>query len=392
MSFKKGTFTDAKSEFFYKMKVAIVHYWFTNRRGGERVVESLLKLYPKADIYTLFYDKNKYGGYLNGRPVFTSILDNRLFRKNHHLFFPLFPLGIKSLRLKKTYDLVISSESGPAKGIKVPTSTPHICYVHTPMRYCWSHTAEYTNNKPLLIKGVLNVLFYLLKKWDETTINNVDYYIANSNNVNNRIKKYYKKDSEVIFPPIRDELFSKPLVKKEKRKQHFLSFGALVPYKRIDLLIKAFKGREDKLVVIGTGPEYNKLKKEAPLNVELVGHASWQRVEELIHSSNALLFPGEEDFGMIPLEVMAYGLPVIAFAKGGALETVMHEENIEKSTGVFFHDQTVQAISDAIDYFNKINSKFDPQFIRNHAKQFREEVFLNKFKCTIKDFLNEYKL
>lgn len=371
------------------MNVAIIHYWFINRRGGERVIESLLKLYPEADIYTLFYDKKEYSGNLKSNSVYTSLLNLKVVRKNHQLFFPLFPLGISSLRLKKKYDLIISSESGPAKGIKIPNLTPHICYVHTPMRYCWGHTAEYTKNRPYLIKWILDALFFLLKKWDETTINNVHCYIANSNNVNRRIKKYYNKESDVIFPPIRNELFSKPLIQLKNKKLHFLSFGALVPYKRIDVLVNTFKCRKEKLVVIGTGPEYNKLKKGAPENVEFVGYAPWQRVEELIYLSKALIFPGEEDFGMIPLELMAYGLPVIAFAKGGALETVIHNEDTEKATGVFFNNQTEQSISEAIDYFNKINSKFDPQFIRNHAKKFREELFLDKFKCKISDFLNE---
>lgn len=372
------------------MQVAIIHYWFISRRGGERVIESLLKLYPNADIYTLFYDKNKYNSNLNGRPVYTSILNNSFFRKNHQLFFPLYPLGIKSLRLKKKYDLIISSESGPAKGIKIYKQTPHICYVHTPMRYCWGYTHEYTTNKPFFLKLILNGLFYLLKLWDKTTIDNVDLFIANSENVRSRIKKYYGREAKVIFPPIRSELFKKPLAAINKEKKHFLCFGALVPYKRVDLLVDAFRDREERLVVIGDGPLRKKLEKKAGKNIQFFGRIPWDQVEEKINKSRALIFPGEEDFGMIPLEVMALGIPVIAYAKGGALETVIeNKRNHKNSTGIFFSEQSIDRIRESLDYFKSIENEFDAEYIRNHASSFEELNFLNSFSKTVNTFLNE---
>jgi len=372
------------------LRTAIIHYWFIRRRGGERVVESLLKLYPEADIYTLFYDKEKYDGDLKGRKVYSSILNNPFFRKNHHYFFPLFPVGIKLLKLKKKYDLIISSESGPSKGIKTQKQTPHICYVHTPMRYCWGYTHEYTANKPFFLKMILKGLFYLLRLWDKTTIDNVDLFIANSENVKNRIKKFYGKEAKVIFPPVRSELFKKPLVSANKKKKHFLCFGALVPYKRIDLLVDLFNGREENLVVIGDGPMRNQLEKKAGKNIQFFGRISWDEVEEKINESRALIFPGEEDFGIIPLEVMALGIPVIAYAKGGALETVINDKkNHKNSTGVFFSEQSIESLRASLEYFKSIENEFDPEYIRNHASSFKELNFLNSFSKTVKQFLNE---
>ena len=372
------------------MKVAIIHYWFIGRRGGERVIESLLKLYPDADIYTLFYDKEKYNGNLNDNKVYTSVLDIKIFRKNHTLLFPLYPLGIKSLKLRKKYNLIISSESGPAKGIKIPSNTPHVCYVHTPMRYCWGYTHEYTANKPFFIKWVLNAFFYLLKNWDKTTINNVDLYLANSVNVKNRIKKYYRKEAEVIFPPVRTELFNKPIAQAGKDKKHYLYFGALVPYKRVDLLVDTFKDTEDTLIVIGEGPMRKKLENKSGKNIHFFGRLPWNEIEDKIHESKALIFPGEEDFGIIPLEIMAYGIPIIAYGKGGALETIVENRNrVKDSTGLFFNEQTITSLRDTLEHFKSVENEFEAHFIRKHASLFKEENFLNSFKKTVNTFLNE---
>jgi glycosyltransferase involved in cell wall biosynthesis len=370
------------------MKVAIIHYWFITRRGGEKVVESLLKIFPNADIYTLFYDKETYGNYLENQKVYTSILNKKPLKKRYQKIFPLYPLGIKSLKLKEEYDLIISSESGPAKGIKIPNNTPHICYVHSPMRYCWSHKEMYLNAVSKPLKPFLSFFLERLKKWDKTTVDNVDFYLSNSNNVSKRIQKYYHRDSQVVYPPIADQLFEKNVDLNLVRDQ-YLGFGAITPYKKIDLLVDVFNKNRKELVIIGDGSERKKLEKIAKPNIKFKSILKWKEIEEEIQKSKALLFPGEEDFGMIPLEMMAYGLPVIAYGKGGALETVVeNKKEIQKSTGVFFEEQSIKSLDEAIFFFEENEEKFNPIWIKNHAKTFSEELFLVNFRKKIETYLN----
>ena len=370
------------------MKVAIIHYWFITRRGGEKVVESLMKIYPKADIYTLFYDEKEFGNYLKNHNVFTSKLNTPVLRKHYQKIFPLYPLGIKSLKLKKKYDLIISSESGPAKGVAIIDKTPHICYIHSPMRYCWSHKNEYLNAVNPILRPVMNFFLKRLKNWDKSTIDNVDLYLSNSKNVANRVKKYYQRESEVVYPPIADDLFLKPLI-SEIEKDIYLSFGAITPYKRIDLLIDVFNKNGKELVIIGDGSEKEKLEKKAKNNIKFKGELPWQEIEIYFSKTKALLFPGEEDFGMIPLEVMSYGIPVIAYKKGGALETVVeNSENRKESSGLFFNNQNTKSIQESINIFEKELNSFNPVWIRNHAKKFSEEKFLLNMKHQIKTFID----
>ena len=363
------------------MKVAIIHYWFITRRGGEKVVESILKLFPDADIYTLFYDKDKYGGYLEKHKIYTSKYNSPFFRKHYQKLFPFYPKFLDSLQLKKNYDLIISSESGPAKGIKIQNNAKHICYIHSPMRYCWGFTNEYLKTINPIFRPIAKHFFEKLKKWDLTTVNNVDFYIANSNNVANRVEKFYNRDSEVIYPPIDSKKFNEPL--KENKKKHFLSFGAITPYKRIDLLIDCFNKNGEKLLIIGEGSEKEKLMKKAKKNIIFLGFVNDDDLDFYISNSKALLFPGEEDFGIIPLEVMTKGIPVIAYNKGGALETVLQSEKTKNSTGVFFEKQNSLSIQKAIDKFKKIEGDFDSTFIRRHAKKFEENIFLSRFENVV---------
>ncbi|QMU66463.1 MAG: glycosyltransferase [Flavobacteriaceae bacterium] len=369
------------------MKVAIIHYWFITRRGGEKVIESILKLYPDADIYTLFYDKDSYGNYLSKQKVYTSILNTRFLRKHYQKIFPLYPLGIKSLKLKQKYDLIISSESGPAKGIKNTYKVPHLCYVHSPMRYCWSHKQVYLDSVNPIIRPFMSFLLERLRLWDKKTVDHVDIYISNSKNVSKRIARYYNRKSKVVYPPISETLFQdhKPL---HHKKEFYLSFGAITPYKKIDLLIDTFNENGKKLMVVGEGSEKEKLMKKARENITFMGEVNWKELRQIIYSSVALLFPGEEDFGMIPLEVMAHGVPVIAYKKGGALETVIeNRENIAQSSGVFFDKQTNKSLQNAIDYFETITHQFDTSWIQTHAKKFAEGQFLLYFKSKIDQLL-----
>mgnify|MGYP005989455031 CR=1 FL=1 len=371
------------------MKVAIVHYWFITRRGGEKVVEAILKLYPQADIYTLFYDKSKYGNRLKNHNVYTSAYDTPLFRKHYQKLFPLYPMAIKSLKLKDDYDLIISSESGPAKGIVISNKAKHVCYIHSPMRYCWGFTREYLQSMNPILRPFANYFFKRLKDWDKTTIDNVDLYIANSKNVLTRVAEFYNKKAEVVYPPIETKLFEDP-IRIRDNKTHYLSFGAITPYKKIDLLIDCFNANGQKLIVIGSGPEKEKLEKIANKNIEFKGFLEESDLKQHIKNSKALLFPGEEDFGMIPLEVMTYGIPVIAFNRGGALETVVeNKNNYAKSSGIFFKKQEVTSLQNAINYFEKIEHLFDPFWIRKHAEGFEESKFLYNFNKKINRLLKD---
>lgn len=369
------------------MKVAIIHYWFITRRGGEKVVEKILDQFPEADVYTLFYDEKQYGNSLKNHKVFTSILNQPFLIKHYQKIFPLYPIGIKSLKLKDKYDLIISSESGPAKGLKKPNDTPHICYIHSPMRYCWGFTNEYLNSVNKFLKPLLKFLFENLRKWDQTTINNVDLYVANSHNVANRVKKFYQRDSMVIYPPIKNELFVKDTFSKLK-KEIYLSFGAITPYKRIDLLVEAFNENGKKLIIIGDGSERGILEKKANSNIQFVGNLEWSEIESYFAITKALIFPGEEDFGMIPLEVMAYGIPVLAYKKGGALETVIEDlYNTQESSGIFFERQNVHSINLAINTFETKEDMFDKNWIKNHAAKFKEDVFVENFMNAVNSFV-----
>ncbi len=369
------------------LKVAFVHYWFVTWRGGEKVIESLLKLFPNADVYTLFYDPKTCGSHLSGHRVYTSCLNLPIVKKHYQKLFPFYPLGIKSLKLRNDYDLVISSESGPAKGIANPKGIPHLCYIHSPMRYCWGFTDAYLDTLPKWSRSMAKKQFERLRKWDLTTINNVDLYVANSNNVANRVRKYYNKPARICFPPIASELFKgKPI---RAQGEYYLSFGAITPYKNVDLLVKAFNQSGKKLIVIGNGSERQKLEQYAKPNIQFLGNLPTVDVIRHIQHAKALLFPGEEDFGMIPLEVMSQGVPVIAYAKGGALESVVENRNdIAKSSGIFFHDNTMESLEEALEYFEQIENQFNAEWIYDHARSFGEERFQKEMKGHILDLLN----
>lgn len=375
------------AEDFPALRVALVHYWLMTWRGGERVLQSILDLFPQADIYTLFYDPVVCGPQVEGHRVITSSLDLPFLRSHYRKLFPLYPFAVNSLELEEDYDLLISSESGPAKGIRKPPHLPHLCYVHTPMRYCWGYTEHYLRTLPQSSRSFVGRQFERLRKWDIGTVENVDLYLANSFNVSDRVARYYRKKAEVVYPPVSLDLFEKPL--NEGNGSHYLCFGALVPYKRIDLAIDTFNQTGEPLVVVGDGSEREKLQRRARPNIRFTGALPWAAVRELIGQSRALLFPGEEDFGIVPLEVMASGLPVIAYRKGGALETVVDKPNEpEKSSGVFFSEQSVDCLGQAIKRFEKGESRFDPAWIRRHARQFGEDHFKRKFSQAVLQVLN----
>jgi len=372
---------------FSGVRAAIVHYWLVTWRGGEKVVESILKLFPDADVYTLFFDREACGPSLQRHRVYSSFLDRGLLRRHYQKLFPLYPAGIRSLKLRDRYDIVISSESGPAKGIEIGEKTPHLCYIHTPMRYCWGYTDIYLDAMPAWARGVAARQFAKLREWDRTTINKVDRYVANSRNVAERVRKYYGREAAVCHPPIALDLFEGEPVRSGER-EYYLSFGAITPYKNIGLLVEAFNRTNRRLIIVGDGSERSRLEREAGPNVSFTGTLPFSQVVGYIRNAKALLFPGDEDFGMVPLEVMSQGVPVIALGRGGALETVV--ENLEDpaaSSGLFFPEPEVGCLLEAIERFERLEGRFDPLWIKRHARRFGEDRFLEEFSGFVRELL-----
>ena len=374
------------------LSVAIVHYWLVTWRGGEKVLRSILDLFPDADVYTLFHDPALCERELPGRKIYGSSLDRPGLRTHYQKLFPLYPLGIRSLNLKRRYDLVISSESGPAKGIRIPSGVPHLCYVHTPMRYCWDFMDSYLATTPRWARGLLAWRFERLRQWDRSTADNVDRFVANSHNVAERVRRHYGRSASVCTPPIAPGLFLPEFPKQRgevAQRDHYLSFGAVTPYKNIDLLVDTFRALPERtLWVVGEGSERARLEASAGPNVRFLGAVEWEDLHSLILAARALLVPGEEDFGMIPPEVMAHGTPVIAYGRGGALETVIDAgSDASLGTGVFFAEPTVESLLAAIQRFEALEDSFDPYFIQDHARRFSAERFRSQFEYEVRRVL-----
>ena len=351
------------------MKIAVVHDWLSAMRGGEKVLESILELYPHADLFTLFHIKGSVSPFIENRKIYTSFLQRAPFLKSHYRhYLPLFPSAIKSLHIKN-YDLVISSTHCVAKGISISGSIPHISYCHTPMRYLWLMEDEYFKNTHPLTRTAFKTISTYLKREDLYSNRTVHKFIANSQNVAERIKSFYHRSADVIYPPVDTHTF----FISPKPKAYYLLVSAFVPYKKIDLAIQAFNELGLPLFIVGRGPDETKLKKMAKKNIHFLGWRSTEELPELYAHCKAFIFPADEDFGISPVEAMAAGRPVIAYAKGGALETVT------ATTGLFFHEQTPTALIHAVREFQKKASVFDPYLIKSHAEKFDRRIFKIKF-------------
>jgi len=354
------------------LKVALVADWLTDRGGAERVFLDLAELFPNANIFTSVY-KAKNFPELKDRQVVTSYLQNWPLHFKHQLFPSLRPKAFESLNLD-AYDLVISSASAEAKGVITQPHTTHICYCHTPIRYYWSHYHEYLKAKQFgwldpIAKLFIPSMIHNLRKWDRVAADRPDFFVANSKYVADRIRKYYNLKADVIYPPVNFERFSG----KTQAGDYYLVLGRQIPYKRTDLVVEAFKTIPAKLKVVGDGPELKKLQKLASgaENVDILGRIPDAEVTKLVLGCKALIFPQEEDFGIVPLEAMSAGRPVIAYAKGGALETV-----VDNVTGILFPEQTVSSLIDAIHKFEKTSISEDA--CRQQAGKFDESVFKQK--------------
>lgn len=376
------------------LRVAIVHYWYVRRRGGERVLEVLAETFPQADIFMMFVERANLAPSLRDRKVITSWLQKlpgvtRHYRK----LLPLFPLALEQLELDD-YDLVISSESGPAKGVLTRSATYHICYCHTPMRYVWDMYHHYRCSSPWgrVGRSLYSLAAHYVRTWDCVAAARVDHFVASSLNGAARIRKYYRREAEVIYPPVDMGSFSL----SSGTEDYYLVVSPLVSYKRVDLAIATCNRLKRRLVIIGQGEQMPALQKMAGPTVTFLGFQPDEVVRRYYRSCRALLFPGEEDIGLTPIEVQASGRPLIAYGRGGVLETVAgfypdQKACPETSSGVFFTEQSVDSVVDAMLAFESVESEFSPSFIRSQVERFDIPHFKAQFSNLVAEKLVQFR-
>jgi glycosyltransferase involved in cell wall biosynthesis len=345
------------------MRAAIVHYWLVNMRGGEKVLEALCRLLPDADIFTLYYDPERVSPFLRSRRIHTSFLNP--LRRHYRALLPLAPMALEHFDLRG-YDLVVSSEAGPAKGVLTTSGTRHICYCHTPMRYLWDLYPAYFRdwNHSFLKRLAMAPLTHYLRMWDFASAARVDEFVANSVNVQRRIFKTYRRESSVIYPPVDVESFY-----SNAAEDYYLIISELVSYKQIDYAVRWFARSGRRLLVAGSGPELGKLRRIGSGSVEFLGRVSDEELRELLSRCRALVMPGEEDFGMTPVEALASGKPVIALGRGGVLESV------PPTGGVFYGVPSEAALCDAVERFENMESQYVAVDLQRAALRFSPSVF-----------------
>jgi glycosyltransferase involved in cell wall biosynthesis len=359
------------------MKVALVHDWLTGMRGGERVLEAFCELFPEAEIFTLFHFRGAVSPLIEAHKIHTSFLQGLANKKLYRYLLPLMPSAVESLKIKE-FDLVISLSHCIAKGVKPAPNACHICYCFTPMRYVWDRQIDYFSGA---FNPPLSFIISRLRAWDTLSSSRVQHFIAISQFVEKRIRKCYNKRSKVIYPFIEINRFHSA----KEIGNYYLVVSAFAPYKHIDIAIQACNQLKLPLKIIGNGQEYRKLKKLAGTTIEFLGWQSDEIVRQYLSRCKALLFCGVEDFGIVPLEAMASGRPVIAFGNGGATETV-----IEGLTGEFFRQQTVDSLIDTLLRFEKKIHKFDPLEIQEYVAHFDKPIFMQKIKNFINSMVGNY--
>lgn len=362
------------------MKIAIICDWLVTYAGAEKVLEQLLNCYPEADLFALvdFIETDK-RAFLQYKKVNTSFIQKMPKAKTKYRnYLPFMPLAIEQLDVSD-YDIVISSSHCVAKGIITGPNQVHISYVHSPIRYAWDLQHQYLKEAGLTkgLKGwIAKAILHYMRLWDYRTSNGVDYFIANSNFIAKRIWKCYRRKATVIYPPVDVDAFEL----YENKEDFYLTASRMVPYKKMDLIVETFSKMPDKkLIVIGDGPDFNKIKAKAGKNVTLLGYQPFEVLKEHMQKAQAFIFAAEEDFGITPVEAQACGTPVIAYGKGGVLETVLGLDN-EKPTGIFFEEQTIESICKAVNIFEKNQDKFNPENCRVNAERFANERFLKEIK------------
>lgn len=371
-------------------KVAIVHDWLTTYSGAEKVLASILEMYPNADIFTLVdFMPQSQRDFLKGHNIYTSFLQTwPWMEKKYRNFLLIMPLAIEQFDLSD-YDMIISSSHAVAKGVLTGPNQLHICYCHTPIRYAWDMQHQYLSESGLL-KGLRSYLArYILHKvrlWDSRTANGVNNFIANSNFIKRRIYKCYRRDSYVIYPPVEIETLSMA----DKRDEFYITASRMVPYKKMPMIVEAFSKMPDRcLVIVGDGPDMKRCRAVAAPNVKLLGYQNDEVLRDLLSRAKAFVFAAEEDFGIAPIEAQACGTPVIAFAGGGALETIRGLDSINP-TGMFYYKQTADSLVDAVNYFeNYALELISSQACRENAARFTKEKFKTEFEKFVKNCIAE---
>ena len=356
------------------MRVAIVHYWLLNMRGGERVVEALCRLFPQADIFTLFYDPERVSETIRAHTVRTSFLQpaRRLYRS----LLPLTPFALENFDLRG-YDLVVSSESGPAKGVILPSMTRHVCYCHTPMRYLWEMYPAYRNEwtHSAVKRWLMTPLSTFLRVWDYASAARVDEFVANSQNVQQRLWSTYRREATVIYPPVAVHGFYNRLA-----EDYYLAVSELVPYKRLIDAVGLCSRTGRRLRIVGDGPEYRTLKRLANRHVEFCGRVPGKQLRELYANCYAFLMPGEEDFGIAAVEALASGKPVVALGRGGALETIPRGNPVG---GVLYDEPGEVGLGGALRRLEQSRDQIDPEALQDYAQRFSEAEFNRKMRLLL---------
>ncbi|HPU78521.1 MAG TPA: glycosyltransferase family 4 protein [Thermosynergistes sp.] len=363
------------------MRVAIVHDWLVTYAGAERVLEQIIACFPEADLFAVVdFVPESERGFLKNKPIETSFIQRLPFaKKKYRTYLPFMPFAVEQFDLSN-YDLVISSSHAVAKGVVTGPDQLHISYVHSPMRYAWDLQHQYLRETGMDrgIKGwFARRELHKLRMWDLRTANGVDYFVANSRFIARRIWKVYRREATVVYPPVDIDSFTLT----EQKEDFYLTASRMVPYKRIDLIVEAFSHMPCKrLVVIGTGPEWDKVKAKSGANVELLGYQPSEVLRSYMQRAKAFVFAAEEDFGIVPVEAQACGTPVVAYGKGGALETVL-----DGVTGLFFKEQTVKSLIEAIERLEETADNFDPVRIRKNTERFSAARFRSEFS----EFVNK---
>lgn len=356
---------------FSAPRVAIVHYWLVSMRGGERVLERLLNLFPEADIFTHVHDPSRISDTLNKAVAKTSFINRLPFSKRVYPYYlPLMPMALEHLDLG-AYDLVISSEAGPAKGIITRPDSLHVCYCHSPMRYLWDQYHQYRQDSSGLARLAMPAIYHRLRQWDVSSSARVDKFAANSRFIRDRINKVWRRESEVIHPPVSVNLFTP----STQIDDNYLWVGQFVPYKRPDLAVKAFNANGLPLLMVGTGSMEKSLRAMAGPNIKFVKRMDFTELRAAYARCKALVMTAEEDFGITPVEAMASGRPVVAFGRGGVMDSVKAGE-----TGVFFSSQEPDSLIVAIDEMESFLEHFDPRDAVAHAQSFVPEIFDEKIR------------
>jgi len=371
-------------------RVAVVHEWLGPYAGSEQVVVAMLEVFPHADLYALVHDPEKLRGtQLEKVPVETSFIQSLPGAvKRYRLYLPLMPLAVEQFDLR-SYDLIVSSNHAVAKGVLTRADQLHVNYTHTPMRYAWDFYLNYLERggmdrgaKTLLARPVL----HYLRLWDAAAANRVDAYLANSHHVARRVNKLYRRPARVLYPPVEVGRYRADL----PREDFYVSVSRLVPYKGVELIIEAFTKMKKPLVIIGDGPELDRVRRIAGPNVNLLGQQPEEVLTDHLQRARAFVFAAEEDFGIAPVEAQAAGCPVIAYGKGGVRETVIPHPSPE-ATGIFFDRPSPEALGAAVERFEALESEFNREDCRRNAERFTRERFVGEFESTMNDLWTSFQ-